>query len=79
MLRHMCPLSCDFTHLRARHCDVVGASWTDVSELPTRYATNITFLPDGSAATTGSFTNVDLTFPGEVRFHAAEAVTRTSE
>jgi hypothetical protein len=46
-------------------------------ELPTRYATNITFLPDGSAVTTGSFNNVDRPFPGEVRFHAADAVTRT--
>lgn len=48
-------------------------------ELPTRYATNITFLPDGRAATTGSFTNVAPAFRGEVRFHAAEAVTRTSD
>jgi gluconolactonase len=45
-------------------------------ELPTRYATNITFSPDGSAATTGSFTNVDPPFAGEVRFHDAEAMTK---
>lgn len=48
-------------------------------ELPTRYATNITFLPDGRAATTGSFTNAGPPFPGEVRFHAAEAVTGVSD
>jgi sugar lactone lactonase YvrE len=48
-------------------------------ELPTRYATNITFLPDGSAVTTGSFNNVDPPFPGEVRFHTAAAVTKASE
>lgn len=50
-----------------------------VIELPTRYATNITFLADGTAATTGSFTNTQPPFRGEVRFHEAEAVTRTSE
>jgi gluconolactonase len=44
-------------------------------ELPTRYATNITFLPDGRAATTGAFDNVAPPFPGEVRFHAAEDLT----
>lgn len=38
-------------------------------ELPTRYATNIAFSGDGRAVTTGSFTNVDPPFPGEVRFH----------
>jgi sugar lactone lactonase YvrE len=48
-------------------------------ELPTRYATNITFRPDGSAATTGSFDNVNPPFPGEVRFHSAAAVTRTAD
>lgn len=48
-------------------------------KLPTRYATNITFLEDGTAATTGSFTNTQPPFHGEVRFHDAEAVTRTSE
>ena len=54
-------------------------SYRGAVELPTRYATNITFLPDGSAATTGSFTNSDPPFPGEIRFHAAEALTRTPE
>ena len=44
-------------------------------ELPTRYATNITFLPDGRAATTGAFDNVAPPFPGEVRFHATEDLT----
>lgn len=43
-------------------------------DLPTRYATNITFLADGTAATTGSFTNTKPPFPGEVRFHDAEAL-----
>jgi gluconolactonase len=43
-------------------------------ELPTRYVTNITFAPDGTAVTTGSFTNVQPPFPGEVRFHAANAL-----
>jgi gluconolactonase len=48
-------------------------------ELPTRYATNITFLPDGRAATTGAFDNVAPPFPGEVRFHAAEDLTTTPD
>jgi gluconolactonase len=43
-------------------------------ELPTRYSTNIAFFPDGSAVTTGSFTNVDPPYPGEVRFHTAAAL-----
>ena len=38
-------------------------------DLPTRYATNITFLPDGRAVTTGAFTNTNAPFRGEVRFH----------
>ncbi len=42
-------------------------------ELPTRFATNITFLADGTAVTTGSFTQQPIR--GEVRFHDAEAVT----
>ncbi len=45
-------------------------------ELGTRYSTNISFAPDGSAVTTGSFNNVDPPFPGEVRFHTVEALTR---
>ncbi len=48
-------------------------------ELPTRFATNITFLADGTAATTGSFTNTQPPFRGEVRLHDAEAVMRTSK
>ncbi|MGQ0431855.1 MAG: SMP-30/gluconolactonase/LRE family protein [Microthrixaceae bacterium] len=43
-------------------------------ELPTRYATNITFLPDGSAVTTGAFSNIGPRARGEVRFHSAESV-----
>ena len=42
-------------------------------ELPTRYATNIAFSPDGSAATTGAFRNDTPPFAGEVRFHTPEA------
>ena len=38
-------------------------------EVPTRYATNITFLADGTAVTTGYFNNTDSPFRGEVRFH----------
>ena len=41
-------------------------------DVPTRYVTNVTFLPDGTLVTTGSFTNHDPPFPGELRFHAAE-------
>ena len=51
------------------------AAYRGAVELPTRYATNISFAPDGSAATTGSFNNVDPPFLGEVRFHRAEALT----
>jgi gluconolactonase len=48
-------------------------------ELPTRYATNITFLPDGRAATTGAFDNVDPPYRGEVRFHAPRDLTTTRD
>lgn len=48
-------------------------------ELTTRYATNITFLPDGTGVTTGSYTNTKPPFRGEVRFHDIEAMTRISE
>jgi sugar lactone lactonase YvrE len=48
-------------------------------ELPTRYVTNITFLPDGRAATTGAFDNVSPPFRGEVRFHAPEDLTTTPD
>ena len=37
-------------------------------DVPTRFVTNITFLVDGTAATTGSFTDVPPS-RGEVRFH----------
>lgn len=42
-------------------------------DLPTRYSTNIAFRPDGSAVTTGS-DNRRPPYPGEVRFHSAEAM-----
>lgn len=38
-------------------------------ELPTRFATNITFLPDGRAATTGVFSDEGPSVRGEVRLH----------
>lgn len=40
-------------------------------DLPTRYATNITFLADGRAVTTGSF-SIQPPGRGEVRFHSAD-------
>lgn len=48
-------------------------------ELPARYSTNIAFAPDGGAATTGAFNNLRAPFPGEVRFHTREALTRAAE
>lgn len=48
-------------------------------ELPGRYSTNISFGPDGGAATTATFNNVDPPFPGEVRFYSRQALTRTPE
>jgi gluconolactonase len=53
-----------------------GAYRGVVVELPTRYATNISFFRDGRAVTTGAFTNTDAPFPGEVRLHTAEALRR---
>lgn len=50
-----------------------------ILELPARYSTNISFGPDGSAATTAIFNNLDRPFPGEVRFHGAEALTQTRQ
>jgi|CXWL01.1.fsa_nt_gi gluconolactonase len=48
-------------------------------ELPGRYSTNISFDPQGGAATTATFDNVDPPFPGEVRFYTREALTRAPE
>lgn len=50
-----------------------------ILELPARYSTNIAFAPDGSAATTATFNNLDRPFRGEVRFHGAEALTQTRQ
>mgnify|MGYP000371385856 CR=1 FL=1 len=50
-----------------------------ILELPARYSTNIAFAPDGRAATTATFNNLDRPFPGEVRFHDAEALTQTRQ
>lgn len=50
-------------------------SYRGAIELPTRFSTNISFAPDGSAVTTGSFNNVDPPYAGELRFHSAEALT----
>lgn len=51
-------------------------SYRGAIALPTRFATNISFAPDGSAVTTGSFNNVDPPYAGEVRLHSAKALTR---
>lgn len=40
--------------------------------LPTAFATNITFLADGTVVTTGAFSNAGRELAGEVRFHAPE-------
>lgn len=45
-------------------------------DLPTRFATNITFLADGTAATTGAF-SLQPPAHGEVRFHSADAMGTT--
>lgn len=50
-----------------------------ILELPGRYSTNISFAPDGRAATTATFNNLEAPFPGEVRFHGAEALTQTRQ
>jgi len=51
-------------------------SYRGAIELPTRYSTNISFAPDGSAVTTGAFNNDDPPLRGELRRHPAEALTR---
>jgi gluconolactonase len=50
-----------------------SGTYLGAMQLPTRYATNIAFLADGTAVTTGSFTNAPP-LGGEVRFHESEAV-----
>jgi len=51
-------------------------SYRGAIDLPTRFSTNISFAPDGSAVTTGSFNNVNPPYAGELRFHSAKALTR---
>jgi len=51
-------------------------SYRGAIELPTRFSTNISFAPDGSAVTTGSFNNVDAPYAGELQFHSGKALTR---